>query len=86
MPLLSHQGLPQVPTDRRSSLQPNEQIPTQFACSLLRMLSEHGLDVAEACASASLDFDPLDPTAPGYRSEIPIIAYSRLYRGVMTAL
>ncbi|MBP6053289.1 MAG: AraC family transcriptional regulator [Pseudomonadales bacterium] len=75
-----------MPTRTRDTLQPNEQIPTQFACSLLRMLSDHGLDVAEACASAGLDFDPLDPGAPGYRSEIPIIAYSRLYRGVMTAL
>ena len=75
-----------MPTDRRDTLQPNEQIPTQFACSLLRMLNEHGLDVAEACTSAGLDFDLLDPGASGYRSEIPIIAYSRLYRSVMTAL
>ncbi|HNC69363.1 MAG TPA: hypothetical protein PKZ77_02650, partial [Pseudomonadales bacterium] len=63
-----------------------EVIPTQFAASLARMLSERGIDPARSMQAAGLDFDVADITATGYRSEIPALAYSRLYRYVMTAL
>lgn len=63
-----------------------EVVPTQFAASLARMLSERGIDPARSMQAAGLDFDVAEITAPGYRSEIPALAYSRLYRYVMTAL
>lgn len=75
-----------VPIYRSAALRPNETIPTQFACSLAGMLRAHGLDTASACAQAGIAFDVFDPAAPGYHSEIPIAAYSKLYRRVMTAL
>ena len=63
-----------------------ERVPTQFAASLLRLLREHGLETGPAVAAAGLEFDPLDPDAPAYRSEIPALAYSDLYRHVLTLL
>ena len=67
-------------------LRANDSVPTQFAASLARMLRERGLDPARSTLAAGIDFDVLDPEATGYRSEIPALAYSRLYRHVMTAL
>jgi AraC-like DNA-binding protein len=64
----------------------NDSVPTQFAASLARMLSGRGLDPAQSTLAAGIGFDVLDPQASGYRSEIPALAYSRLYRHVMTAL
>lgn len=63
-----------------------ELVPTQFAASLARMLLERGIDPIHAMQSAGLAFDVLDANAPGYGSEVPALAYSRLYRYVMTAL
>jgi AraC-like DNA-binding protein len=64
----------------------NDLVPTQFAASLARMLIERGLDPAQSTQAAGIGFDVLDPAAPGYLGEIPALAYSRLYRRVMTAL
>lgn len=71
---------------RQTNSSHNERVPTQFAASLLRLLGEHGLDAGPAVAAAGLDFDPLDPDAPDYRSEIPALAYSDIYRHVLTLL
>ena len=65
---------------------PNDCVPTQFAASLARMLCERGLDAAQATQAAGIDFDVLQPDAPGYRNEVTALAYSRLYQRVMTAL
>lgn len=75
-----------VPDTVNQDVLPNELVPTQFAASLARMLSERGLDQAQSTLAAGIDFDVLDPQAAAYRSEIPALAYSRLYRSVMTAL
>lgn len=65
---------------------PAELIPTQFAASLARMLSERGIDPSEALRVSGIGFDVQDAAAPGYRSEVSALAYSRLYQHVMTAL
>lgn len=63
-----------------------EFVPTQFAASLARILGERGIDPAHSMRAAGIGFDVCDASAPGYRSEIPTLAYSRLYQYVMTAL
>lgn len=75
-----------MPDTVTQDVRANDSVPTQFAASLARMLSERGLDPAQSTLAAGIGFDVLDPQAPGYRSEIPALAYSRLYRHVMTAL
>ncbi len=75
-----------MPDTVTQDVRANDSIPTQFAASLARMLSERGLDPAQSTLAAGIGFDVLDPQASGYRSEIPALAYSRLYRHVMTAL
>jgi AraC-like DNA-binding protein len=64
----------------------SERVPTQFAGSLLRMLLDRGVDPRQTLAAAGIDFDVLDPLAPGYRSEIAALSYSNLYRAVLSAL
>lgn len=75
-----------MPDTVTQDVRANDSVPTQFAASLARMLSERGLDQAQSTLAAGIGFDVLDPQASGYRSEIPALAYSRLYRRVMTAL
>jgi len=65
---------------------PNDRVPTQFAASLARVLSDRGLDPRQSTRAAGIEFDVLDPQSPGYASEIPALAYSRLYRDVLMAL
>lgn len=65
---------------------PIELVPTQFAASLVRVLGARGIDPLQAMRASGIDFDVLDLASPGYRNEIPALAYSGLYRHVMTAL
>jgi AraC-like DNA-binding protein len=65
---------------------PNDRVPTQFAASLARVLSDRGLDPRQSTRAAGIEFDVLDPQSPGYASEIPALAYSRVYRDVLMAL
>ena len=75
-----------MPGFSASASRPNEHVPAQFAASLARMLAERGLDAGAACREAGIDPVRLDPAAPDALAEVPVAAYSVLYREVMHAL
>ena len=61
----------------------SDRVPTRFVNTLLRMAGDRGHDFSAILAAAGLDFDPLDEDAPGYRSEISAMQYSRVYQQVL---
>jgi AraC-like DNA-binding protein len=63
-----------------------EDLPTQFAASLIRMVAERGYDCGSVIAGAGLDFDPLDRNSPGWREEITAMQYTRLYQQTLRLL
>ena len=73
-----------VRSTRSQPRPPNESVPAQFAASLARMLADRGLDAQRACEDAGID--PALLQDAGQESTVPIVAYSALYRHVMTAL
>jgi AraC-like DNA-binding protein len=64
----------------------SDRVPTGFIKTLLRMVRERGYDFSAILKEAGLDFDPLDPTAVGYRSEVSAMQYSRVYQQVLQLL
>ena len=64
----------------------NDRVPTRFMSTLLRMVGEKGYDFTAVLADAGVDFDPLDPGAPGCRPEVSAMQYSRVYQHVLRLL
>lgn len=64
----------------------SDRVPTRFVVTLLRMVGDRGYDFSVVLNKAGLDFDPLDPADPGYRSEISAMQYSRVYQSVLSLL
>ncbi len=64
----------------------SDNVPTQFAASLVRMTGERGYDLGLVLRRAGLDFDPLDPESEGWRPEISAMQYSRIYQQVLSLL
>lgn len=64
----------------------SDRVPTRFVNTLLRMVGDHSYDFSGLMAEAGLDFNPLDETSPGYRSEISAMQYSRVYQQVLQLL
>ncbi len=64
----------------------SDQVPTRFVKTLLRMLGDRGYDFSGILAEAGIEFDPLDPTAGAYRSEVSAMQYSRVYQQVLSQL
>ncbi len=64
----------------------SEQVPTRFVRTLLRMVGDKGYDFTMVLNEAGLEFNPLDESAPGYRSEISAMQYSRVYQSVLSLL
>lgn len=64
----------------------SDRVPTRFVSSLLRMVDNRGYDFSGILADAGLDFDPLAPEAPAYRTEISAMQYSRVYQHVLHLL
>jgi len=64
----------------------SDSVPTRFVKTLLRMVDDKGHDFGAILGAAGLDFDPLDEEAPGYRSEISAMQYSRVYQQVLHLL
>lgn len=64
----------------------SERVPTQFVRTLLRMVGDRGYDFSMVLSEAGLEFDPLDESAPNYRSEISAMQYSRVYQSVLSLL
>jgi len=64
----------------------SDHVPTRFVRTLLRMVGNKGHDFTAILCAAGLDFDPLDPDGPYYRSEISAMQYSRVYQGVLRLL
>ena len=56
-------------------------MPSRFVASLLRLVphAEH----VEVLREAGIDFDPRDPSAPGWRPEVSAMQYSRAYQQVL---
>jgi AraC-like DNA-binding protein len=63
-----------------------DQVPTQFAASLLRMASEQGYDLSGLLDRAGLAFDPLDREDPGWRPEITAMQYTRVYQQALSLM
>lgn len=61
----------------------NVAVPTQFAVSLLRLVTERGHDCSQVLEDANLPFDPLNRGATAWRPEITAWQYSRLYQQVL---
>lgn len=64
----------------------SDRVPTRFVTTLLRMVGERGYDFSQVLTGAGIDFDPLDPGAPGYRQDISAMQYSRVYQQVLRLL
>lgn len=64
----------------------SDRVPTRFMRTLLKMVGDRGYDFSAVLAEAGLDFDPLDESAPGYRSEVSAMQYSRVYQHVLSLL
>ncbi|MEP4146412.1 MAG: AraC family transcriptional regulator [Halioglobus sp.] len=64
----------------------SDRVPTRFMKTLLKMVGDRGYDFSGILAEAGLDFDPLDAQAPGYRSEVSAMQYSRVYQNVLSLL
>lgn len=63
-----------------------ETLPTKFARSLLTLVEERGYDHRAILEVSGIDFNPMDPRSPGYRSQISAMQYSRLYQQVLSLL
>lgn len=63
-----------------------EMIPSRFARSLLKLVTERGLDYRNMLIAAGVDFDPLKTDAPLYRQDITALQYSRLYQQIISLL
>ncbi|WP_372749051.1 AraC family transcriptional regulator [Litorivivens sp.] len=63
-----------------------ETLPTKFAKSLLTLVDERGYDYRSILDLSGIDFNPMDSRAPGYRSQITAMQYSRLYQQVLSLL
>jgi hypothetical protein len=75
-----------VPDTVTQDVLPNELVPTQFAASLARMLSERGLDPAQSTLAAGIGFDVLDPQAAATAARFPRLPTAGSTVSVMTAL
>ncbi|MEM1111151.1 MAG: AraC family transcriptional regulator [Pseudomonadota bacterium] len=64
----------------------SDRVPTRFVRTLLRRAGDYGYDFQPMLERAGLDFDPMDASAPGYRSEISAMQYSRIYQQVLRLL
>lgn len=64
----------------------SDQVPTRFMNTLLRMVGDRGYDFSGILHDAGIEFDPLNPQGPGYRSEISAMQYSRVYQKVLSLL
>ena len=64
----------------------SDRVPTRFMNTLLRMVNDRGYDFSGILAESGIEFDPLDPDSPGYRSEISAMQYSRIYQQVLSLL
>lgn len=64
----------------------SDRVPTRFMNTLLRMVGDRGYDFSAILADAGIEFDPLKPEGPGYRSEISAMQYSRVYQKVLSLL
>lgn len=64
----------------------SDRVPTRFMNTLLRMVGDRGYDFSGILADAGIEFDPLNPDGPGYRSEISAMQYSRVYQKVLSLL
>jgi AraC-like DNA-binding protein len=63
-----------------------DQVPTQYAASLIRMIRDNGYDHGQVLRSAGLSFDPLDTAAEGWQPEISAMQYSRIYQLTLSVL
>ena len=61
----------------------SDRVPTRFVKTLLKMVDERGYDFSGILTDAGLDFDPLDASSPGYRSDISAMQYTRVYQQVL---
>jgi AraC-like DNA-binding protein len=50
------------------------------------MVGDRGYDFRHILAEAGIEFDPLNPHGPGYRSEVSAMQYSRVYQQVLSLL
>jgi AraC-like DNA-binding protein len=64
----------------------SDRVPTRFVKTLLGMVGEGGFDFSAMLSHAGLDFDPLDESLPGYRSEVSAMQYTRIYQQVLSLL
>jgi hypothetical protein len=67
-------------------LMSSENLPTQFAASLMRMAVERGYDFTASLRRAGLDFDPLDKSSPHWRPQITAMQYTRIYQQTLLLL
>jgi len=64
----------------------SDQVPTRFVKTLLQMAGDKGYDFSTIMLDAGIDFDPLDPSGPGYQAEISAMQYTRIYQQVLSLL